>query len=206
MSKEIAEILLDRGAVTLSPHKPYLFASGIRSPIYCDNRKLISHPAERRRIITAFLATIKELEFDVVGGTATAGIPWAAWIAEELDVPMIYIRSSAKGHGKQNKIEGDLKKDAKVLVIEDLVTTGGSSMDATEAVRAAGGVVTDCVAIFTYGLGSARERFGDGDCRLLTLTDFPTLLDVATEKSYLDEKDKSHVLHWQKDPVGWGAL
>jgi len=149
ISEDVAKILLEIKAVTLNAEKPYRYASGIFSPIYCDNRLLISDVAKREKIIDYFVQTIKDnkLQFDVVAGVATAGIPHASWIADKLKKPMVYVRSSAKEHGKHNQIEGRLEKGQKVLIVEDLISTGGSTLDAVSAVRDAGGVVTHSLAI-----------------------------------------------------------
>jgi orotate phosphoribosyltransferase len=199
--EKIAEVLLRVKAVTLSPGKPYTYASGIRSPIYCDNRILISHVVERKEVVDAFLEMIEELEFDVIAGTATAGIPWAAWVASKLDKPMVYIRGKAKEHGKGNQIEGGLSSGQKVLVVEDLISTGGSSREAVDAVRAAGCEVVACAAIFTYEMKKATAKFED--IKLMTLTKFSTLVEVANKTDYIDEEQKQNILEWNKDPEGW---
>ncbi len=171
---EIAKILLESKAVTLRPEKPYRYASGILSPIYCDNRVLISLPEKRKIIIDSFIDLIKssKIEFDVVAGTATAGIPHAAWIAHKLDKPMIYIRQKTKGHGKENSIEGILTKKDRTIIIEDLISTGGSSVGAVKAVKAKGGIVDACFAIFTYEMKKAKESFREVKCKVHTLTNF----------------------------------
>lgn len=201
--KKVAEILLKVKAVTLNPSKPYTYASGIKSPIYCDNRLLISHPVERKIIVDAFLELIEQnnLKFDVVAGTSTAGIPWAAWISSKLDKPMVYIRGEAKIHGKGNQIEGKILAGQKVVVIEDLISTGGSSKAAVDSVIQQGNEVVACVAIFTYEMEKAKKAFSD--CKLLTLTKFSTLIDVAHKSNYIDEEEMAKVLEWNKDPENW---
>jgi orotate phosphoribosyltransferase len=205
-AEEIAELLLEIGAVALNPDKPFRYTSGILSPIYCDNRLVISYPDKREKVIAAFLEVIDEsgLVFDIVGGTSTAGIPHAAWIADRLKLPMVYIRDKAKGHGKKNQIEGVLPASKRVLVVEDLVSTGGSSVEAGLAVRAAGGVVTDCVAIFTYEMQQAADRFAAADIALHSLTRFRVLLDVAVRTGRINETQRESVLAWNADPQGWG--
>ena len=205
-SQDIAKILLEIKAVTLNPEKPYKYASGILSPIYCDNRLLMSYVDKREQIINYFIETIKQnnLQFDIIAGTATAGIPHAAWLAEKLKKPMIYIRAGAKEHGKTNQIEGKLKKGQKVLVIEDLISTGGSSVAAVEAVRNAGGIVTDCLAIFTYGMQKAKDKFKESDCNIITLSNFTTLIHIAAEQNYIKKQAANTVLEWSKDPANWG--
>jgi len=202
---EIAKLLLEIKAVTLNPSEPYRYTSGILSPIYCDNRLIISYPDKRKRIIDAFLSLIREhsMTFDVVAGTATAGIPHAAWIADRLNKPMVYVRSKSKGHGKHNQIEGQLEAGQKALVVEDLISTGGSSVNAGLALREASAIVTDCVAIFTYQLEEAAKAFADADIHLNTLCDFSTLIDVAAHEGYISEEEKLQALAWNKDPVTW---
>lgn len=200
MQKQIAQILLDLNAVQIKTNPPFTWTSGIKSPIYCDNRLIISEVEGRRKVVAGFLNLIKDLDFDVVGGTATAGIPWASFLAEELDLPLIYIRGDAKKHGKQNQIEGSLKPGQKVLIVEDLISTGKSSIAAAEAVREAGGEVKDVIAIFTYELLKGIEAFAQADLRFHTLTDFPTLMSVIN----MPEEEKSKVLEFAKDPASWG--
>ena len=201
-AKKIAKLLLEIKAVTLNVEKPYRYTSGILSPIYCDNRLIMSYPEKRKEVVQAFLDMIKEknLEFDVIAGVATAGITHAAFIAEKLDVPMAYIRSSKKEHGKENKIEGKIKDDQKALIVEDLVSTGGSSVDAAMAVKK----VTDCIAVFTYEMEKAKQKFADANINLHTLSNFSTLMEVAVEENYITEEQKNTALEWNKDPQGWG--
>ena len=205
MSASIARILLKIGAVTLSPSRPYTWASGIRSPIYCDNRLLLSYPQERQKIINGFLkiARDQKFRFDGVAGIATAGIPHAAFIADRLKKPLIYVRASQKGHGKQNQIEGCLKKGSRWLVIEDLVSTGGSSLKAVQAIKKAGGKVVACVAIFTYGFKEAEDQFRKARCPLLTLTDFSTLLKEARRQKKITPREEGLLLRFQKNPHNW---
>ncbi len=189
--KEIAKILLDIKAVTLRPSEPFKWVSGIYAPIYCDNRLIISYPEKRSLVVGCFLDVIKQnnLEFDVVAGTATAGISWAAWIAKALGKPMIYVRGKSKDHGKENQIEGKLEQGQKVLVVEDLISTGGSSFNAVEAVRAAGGIANDCIAIFTYEMEKSIKKFEEGKCNLFTLSNFSTLIKTAVENNFINEKE-----------------
>jgi len=207
MTKEqIAEILLGIKAVALSPSEPYTFTSGIKSPIYTDNRLLMSHVEERRQIVDAFeeLLKAKGESFDVIAGTATAGIPHAAWLAEKENAPMVYARSSKKVHGKKNKIEGLLKKGQKALVVEDLVSTGGSCLDTVRALREAGAVVDTVAAIFTYEMKKAKDSFAREKVKLFELTDFSTLIDVAVERKYIKADEAEKAKEWNKDPEGWG--
>ena len=205
-AKQVASTLLEIKAVTLSTNPPYTWTSGIKSPIYCDNRLLMSYPDKRQQVKEMFLSLIKEnnLEFDVIAGVATSGIPHAAWLAEELKKPMIYVRGKAKEHGKENAIEGVIEKGKKVLVIEDLISTGGSTLFVVEEIRKAGGIVEDCLAIFTYEFDKAKKAFAEAKANLHTLTNFSTLIEVATENDYLKAADKDTVLEWSKDPENWG--
>ncbi len=206
MTEEIAKILLDTRAVTLSPRAPYKYASGILSPIYCDNRLLMSYPERRRVIIENFKRIIQEnnIEFDVVAGTATAGIPWAAWLAAEYNKPMIYVRSTKKVYGKENTMEGKLNPGQKVLIIEDLVSTGKSSVGAVGAARTAGGIVSHCLAIFSYELEKSKNSFEEKNCKLISLCNFSTLVPIAVESNYINEEEKDTVLEWNKNPKEWG--
>jgi orotate phosphoribosyltransferase len=201
---EVAEILLDKRAVTLRPDNPYTYASGIRSPIYCDNRLLAAYPLARKKIVAAFLDTLAKTDFDIIAGTSTAGIMWAAWIADRLEKPVCYVRGEQKKHGKQNQIEGATVAGKKVVVIEDLISTGGSSFEAVKAVRDNGGKVNDVVAIFTYGFAKAKALFDEGQCKVHALTDFQELPNAAKENSYITEQELRIVLEWNKAPAEWG--
>jgi orotate phosphoribosyltransferase len=202
---DVAKALLNIKAVTLRTNPPYEWASGIKSPIYTDNRLLISHIAERKTVIDAFIKIIKEkgIEFDVVAGTALGGVPHAAWIAWALGKPMVMIRKEEKGHGKQNRIEGDMKPGDRVLVIEDLISTGGSSISAIDGVKERGGAVSDCIAIFTYEFPAAAQAFNDAGVKLHTLTTFSCLLKVAKETKYISHSDEAKILDFKDDPKGW---
>lgn len=204
--EDIALILLRVGAVSLKPAEPFRFASGILSPIYCDNRLLISYPEQREHIIQGYLSAIEKLgaEFDMVAGTATAGIPWSAWIADRMEKPLVYVRAGAKDHGKLNVIEGKVEKGARAVIIEDLISTGGSSIRAVNAVRESGMTVTGCAAIFTYGMEKAIRRFEEAGCPLVTLSDFPALVSVAVDHQFISPDEKQAVLDWSLDPQGWG--
>lgn len=206
MEFEVAEILLKNNAVTLSLDKPFTYTSGIISPIYCDNRLLMSLVSERTRIVDFYIEAIKKngIDADVIAGTESAGIPWSAWIADRLNKPMIFVRKKHKDHGKENRIEGFLQKGAKVLVIEDLISTGGSSLAAVEAVREQGGDVLACLAIFSYQMSSAEKNFSDAKCMLIALSNFGTLVRVAAEKGYIKKEEQALVLEWSKNPEQWG--
>jgi orotate phosphoribosyltransferase len=206
LKKNIAESLLEIKAVSLRPNDPFTWTSGIQSPIYCDNRLTLSYP-EIRRKIAAGLANIITEKFsgtELVAGTATAGIPHAAWVSEELNLPMCYVRSKAKGHGKGNQIEGKAEKGQKVVVVEDLISTGGSVITAVEALREAGCDVLGVVSIFTYELQNGRERLSDANITTYSLTDFSTLVEVASEKGYVETTDLDKLMEWRKNPAQWG--
>ncbi|MFH1240010.1 MAG: orotate phosphoribosyltransferase [Candidatus Diapherotrites archaeon] len=207
--KEIAAILLDINAVKLNFKKPYKWVSGILSPIYTDNRLLMSHTEERRKVMAYMQKLVNDKigseRVDVVAGVATSGIPPAAWLAERMEKPLIYVRVDAKDHGLENRIEGKLDPGKRVLIVEDLISTGGSLINVVNAVRDAGGKVKNCVAIFTYQLPKAKYRFEDADVTLYTLTDFATLVQVAFEKDKINEDEKKKILEFSKDPENWAS-
>lgn len=205
MKHVIAERLLEINAVALKPHDPFTWTSGLRSPIYCDNRLTLSYPAVRREIAAGLKKLILEnfSEAEVIAGTATAGIPHAAWVSELMDLPMCYVRSKAKGHGKGNQIEGKVQSGQKVVVVEDLISTGGSVITAVQALREAGCEVLGVVSIFTYGLEKGMEAFEQADIKSLSLTNFPALVKVAIEKGYIREKDQESLLAWSQAPSEW---
>ncbi|MGC8873091.1 MAG: orotate phosphoribosyltransferase [Chloroflexia bacterium] len=205
VAEEVAEMLLRLGAVALRPSTPFRFASGLLSPIYCDNRLLISYPAERLQVARWFAATIRQsrLSLDVIAGTATAGIPHAAWLAAELGLPMVYVRSQAKGHGQERLVEGVLLPGQRVAVVEDLVTTGGSSLQTVATLREAGAVVEHVFAIFSYAFPETTESFARAGVRLHPLTTLSILLDVAIERGYLSLAERGLVETWAQDPAAW---
>ena len=206
MKEQVAKILLELKAVKIQPNNPFTYTSGLISPIYIDNRFVMSFPKERKIVLDYMIELIKEknLEFDIIAGVATAGIHWAAWLSERYNVPMIYIRDKAKGHGRQKQIEGFLEKRKKVLVIEDHISTGESSIAAIKAVKNAGCKVSDCVAITTYEFKAAKEKFDEENCKLYTLTDFTTLINVTAKMNYIQKDEKEKVLEWNKAPAEWG--
>ena len=207
MKKEIARILLELNAVALKLDPPFTWASGRFSPIYCDNRLIISSPSDRKTVAQGFVKLLSQNNWqpDVIAGTATAGIPHAAWVADKLDLPMVYVRGSAKGHGKQNRIEGTLRAGQKVVLIEDLISTGKSSIDAANGVVDAGGDLLGVAAIFTYGLPVAAKQFADANMAFDTLTSFETLMDVAEELGTLSGDQKEIIAAWQQDPSKWSS-
>lgn len=206
LPKEIAKSLLDIKAVALRPNEPFTWTSGIKSPIYCDNRLTMSYPAIRELVAEGFASLIKQHYPDaqVIAGTATAGIPHAAWVAQKLGLPMIYIRDKAKGHGKQNQIEGKLEAGQKVVVIEDLISTGGSSIKAALAVKDAGGEVQGVLAIFTYQLSRAEEGFREAGIPLTTLSNYTALVEAALELGYIQANEVALLQSWREDPQSFG--
>lgn len=207
LSKQIASELLEIGAVTLRPKDPFTWTSGMKSPIYCDNRLTMSYPEIRKKIAEGFVAQIKELypEVEVIAGTATAGIPHAAWIADIMNLPMIYVRDKVKGHGKQNQIEGQIKPGQKVVVIEDLISTGGSSVKAAVAVNEAGGQTLGVIAIFTYQLERAAQNFAEHQMPLHTLSNYTSLIDVALASGKIQQEDVALLKAWREDPSKFGV-
>lgn len=200
--EQIAEILLKLEAVSLRPADPFTWASGIRSPIYCDNRLILSYPAEREVVESALAEAIKKHfpDAQMLMGTATAGIPHAAIAAAELALPMGFVRGKAKDHGKQNAIEGRIRPGLKVVVIEDLISTGGSSLEVVSTLREAGCEVIGLVAIFTYGMAKAVERFRDARVPVVTLTSFEELLKVAVDTHYIQAADVAKLTTFMADP------
>lgn len=189
----------------MQPENPFTWASGLKSPIYCDNRKTLSYPKVRGYIKNAFVDIISE-EFaacDVIAGVATAGIPHGALVADVLNKPFIYVRDKPKGHGMENRIEGELQAGQKVVLIEDLISTGGSSLKAAEAVREAGAEVIGLGAIFTYGFQKAEDAFAEAKCPYFTLSDFPILIQKALANNATSKEAETTLLAWYKNPEGW---
>jgi orotate phosphoribosyltransferase len=200
----LASHLLETGAVRIQPDSPFTWASGMRSPIYCDNRVLLSYPEIRTGIIDFMVKVVKDFEFfDTVAGVATAGIPAGALLADRLKHPFAYIRSKPKEHGRQNLIEGHIRQGAKVLVIEDLISTGMSSLQAVDAVKAIPADVAGVLAIFQYGLPKATKAFADAHCPFKTLTDFSTVIQVAAEKKLIQSHHLDFLSGWATDPQAW---
>lgn len=204
-NRKVAEFLLRIKAIQLNPDRPFTWASGRKSPIYCDNRKTLSHPQVRTYLRQVCTAEI-EKQFGKpagIAGVATGGIALGALVAQELGLPFVYVRSEPKGHGLGNTIEGDLSVMSNCVVVEDLVSTGGSSLKAVQALREAGVEVKGMVAIFTYGFPEAKQAFRGAGCPLFTLTDYPTLLEQATAEGYLDAGSRQALEGWSADPKGW---
>ncbi|MCQ2235871.1 MAG: orotate phosphoribosyltransferase [Bacteroidales bacterium] len=207
ISLTVAKQLLDIKAIRLQPTNPFTWASGWKSPIYCDNRKALSYSAARTYIKESFAKIAKEkyAEFDVVAGVATGAIAQGALVADLLNKPFIYVRSAPKNHGMENLIEGDLKAGQKVLVIEDLISTGGSSLKAVEALRNAGAEVVGMLAIFTYGFQKAVDAFAEAKVELTTLSNYNDMIQAAVESGYVTSADIDTLKEWRKSPDTWGC-
>ncbi len=202
MKKIIAKDLLDIKAVFLRPNEPFTWASGIKSPIYCDNRLTLSYPKVRKDVEQGLAQLVKDNfpDAECLMGTATAGIAHAALAADILDLPMGYVRGGAKSHGRNNRIEGVVKEGMKVVVVEDLISTGGSSLECVDALKDAGCEVIGMVAIFTYGLPKATANFNDKQCSFHTLTNYDALIEVAVENQYIQESDLIKLKSWKENP------
>lgn len=204
-SKKIAEFLLQIKAIKLQPDKPFTWASGWKSPIYCDNRISLSYPKVRTFIRQALVTTIEETygKPDVIAGVATAAIAQGALVAEAMGLPFVYVRSSPKDHGRENLIEGEVKEGQTVVVIEDLISTGKSSLKAVQALKDAGCKVKGMISIFTYGFPQASENFESDQCPVISLCEYPTLLEQAVEANYIKAKDMDILSKWREAPEVW---
>jgi orotate phosphoribosyltransferase len=203
----VARQLLEIKAIKLQPNEPFTWASGWKSPIYCDNRLALSYP-KVRSMIKGKLVEVARNKFEgieAIAGVATAGIPQGALLADALDLPFLYVRSKAKGHGMENMIEGKVTEGQKVLVVEDLVSTGGSSLKAVQDLRNAGFNVVGMVAIFTYGFEVAKENFKQAKVKLVCLSDYGALLQQATEENHVSDDDLESLHTWRKDPGSWNV-
>lgn len=203
--KKIANYLLQSKAIKLEPTNPFTWASGWKSPIYCDNRKTLSYPVIRDFIRDSFVNKIKESypDVEVIAGVATGGIAQGAIIADKLNLPFIYVRSEAKSHGLANLIEGVVNKSQKVVVIEDLISTGGSSIKAINAIRESGCIVLGMIAIFSYGFPKAKKNFIDINCSVNTLSDYDSLLELALETNFINKEQAKILENWKLDPENW---
>jgi orotate phosphoribosyltransferase len=203
---KVAEFLLKIKAVELKPDQPFTWASGLKSPIYCDNRKTLSYPQIRTFLRQQFVETIDHHfgKPDVIAGVATGGIALGALVAQEMGLPFVYVRSEAKKHGLGNQIEGVLESGQSVVVIEDLISTGGSSLNAVAALRESGAKVKGMVAIFTYGFDKAKENFKTSKCKLYTLTDYETLVKKALSEHYVNDSQLAELKKWRQHPEEWG--
>ncbi|MBP9719362.1 MAG: orotate phosphoribosyltransferase [Candidatus Levybacteria bacterium] len=205
IAENVAKILLDIKAVKLAPSTPFTYSSGIKSPIYTDCRMLISYPKERKIVVQYLVDAINETHIPVavVAGTATAGIPHAAWVADVLNLPMVYVRSKPKDHGTGSLVEGVLLKDQETIVIEDLISTGGSSAKTVQAIRADGAKASHIFAITTYGMQKADEVFKNDAITLHVLTTFETIVAIAAKEGYIRLEEQTVILEWAADPAGW---
>lgn len=204
-SEEIALDLLKINAVILRPNDPFTWASGWNSPIYCDNRLTMRYPEIRKKIAKRLVSFINKehADIDVITGTATAGIPHAAWVAENINKPMSYVRAKAKAYGLGNQIEGGIQKGESTVIIEDLISTGGSAISVVEALKFIGADVRAVLSIFTYGFDKAIQRFEDADIPIYTLTDYATLIKVASNHGYVSEQDLQTLAEWREQPETW---
>lgn len=206
-AQKTAELLLQINAIKLNPKNPFTWASGWKSPIYCDNRITLSFPEIRKFLKNEFAANIVEKlgKPDYIAGVATGAIGIGLLVAEALELPFIYVRPEAKKHGRQNQIEGQFEAGKSVVVVEDLISTGKSSLQAVDALRAADANILGMAAIFTYGFDVAAENFKNADIQLVTLSNYPTLLKAAVEKNYISQEDVATLSDWSKDPSVWGV-
>lgn len=204
-SVKVAQFLLQIKAIKLQPENPFTWASGWKSPIYCDNRKTLSYPQIRTYIRQHFVETINEhfAKPDVIAGVATGGIAQGALVAQDMGLPFVYVRSEAKKHGMTNMVEGDVESGQNVVLVEDLISTGGSSLKAVAALREKGCNVKGMVAIFTYGFAEAEENFKKAKCKLQTLSNYNTLVETALAKGYINESDVENLKDWRKNPADW---
>jgi len=205
IAQQVAKSLLQINAIILQPNNPFKWAAGWNSPIYCDNRKTLSYPEIRTNIKQGLAAIVKNhyKGANVIAGVATAGIPHGALVAEELGLPFIYVRSKAKEHGKQNQIEGCFEEGESVILVEDLISSGKSSLDSAQVLKDAGMNVKGMVSIFTYGFDAAAENFKKAECEYVSLCDYSTLLPIAKEQQYVEESDLSVLNEWRDNPAIW---
>ncbi|HQX45150.1 MAG: orotate phosphoribosyltransferase [Saprospiraceae bacterium] len=204
LANNIADRLMQINAIKLNAQNPFTWASGLKSPIYCDNRLILSFPEVRKIVVAALVREALSFEgMNAVAGVATAGIAWGALVADRLDLPFCYVRSKPKEHGMKNLIEGELPENSKVLVIEDLISTGGSSMEAVQALLQPSYEVVGVLSIFQYGFLSAVEKFNDKNVKFKSLTDFQTLLVRALQANYISSADYENLKSWNLNPKLW---
>ncbi len=204
MENKIATALLQINAIKLNPQKPFTWASGMQSPIYCDNRLALSYPVVRELILQCFIEKSTTFQpFDIIAGVATAGIPWAAMIADHLKLPLVYVRSKPKGHGRQNLIEGHLPTNSRVLVIEDLISTGGSSLEAVHGLQKFNVEIKGVIAIFTYQFDLSIQRFTKANIPFDTLSNFSSMLKTAESLGKLRSENLEYLSSWRKNPKAW---
>ncbi|MEK4220953.1 orotate phosphoribosyltransferase [Bacillus sp. FSL W8-0116] len=204
-SKRIAEQLLNIEAIYLQPNDPFTWSSGIKSPIYCDNRLTLSYPAVRKEVAIGLVSLINEhfSEVQCIAGTATAGIPHAAWVSDLLDLPMCYVRSKAKSHGKGKQIEGKVQPGVKTVVVEDLISTGGSAIQAANVLRESGCEVLGVVSIFTYELEIGKQLLDEANLKAYSLSNYSALMEVALEKGAIQPTDLETLRQWRENPEHW---
>ena len=205
-AQAIAQLLLKIKAVTLRTDPPFTWTSGIKAPIYCDNRLMVSYPEAYKKVVTGFkkLITENNLEFDVLSGTATAGIPWAAFLAYDLGKPMVYVRPEPKAHGAGKQVEGTMPQGARVLIVEDLISTGGSSLQSAAACQKEyKAKVLGVLAIFTYEMSRAAVAFKEAGLPLYALSNFSTLAEIAEQENYITTEQKNQIMGWSTDPEQW---
>jgi len=205
--EKIAKLLLDMNIVVLRPNKPFRWVSGIIAPIYTDCRLIMSYPKERKIVLKEMQKMLSENvkpDFEVIAGVATSGIPYAAWLAELTNKPLVYVRSEKKDHGKENQVEGKLEKNQKTVLVEDLISTGGSSVGCIKALREAGAIVDNALSIFTYELEASQKNFRETKVNQFSLTRFSVLVETAVKTGYLKEKEKLVALDWKNGPLIWG--
>lgn len=206
-ARTFAAALLKIGAVQLRPEQPFTWASGWKSPIYCDNRVVLSYPEIRTQVISGLVDLTRTLPpFDVIAGVATAGIPHGALLADRLQLPFAYVRAQAKSHGRQNLIEGRIEKGQRVLVVEDLISTGGSSLQAVHALREAGCEVAALAALFTYGFPQADIAFREAGCAFSTLSRYEILVEEALKTGYIKKEHQELLSRWRENPAVWGSV
>jgi len=208
MKMDIARGLIEMGCVKFSPQKPFSYASGLKGPIYCDNRLILGQVLFRDQVIEAFLELLKNhsFQFDLIGGIATAGIPHAAFIADRLKTPMIYVRPKAKEHGKKNQVEGDYRPNQSVILVEDLVNQGSSLVDAMGGILASGLKASHCLCIVDYQMAAAKKHLAELSLSLHSLTDFEHLVEAALELEFIDPDGKKLLMEWHADPKEWSKL
>jgi|SRR3989338_182283 len=208
MPDKIAEILLSANAVILRTKPPFRWVSGILAPIYTDLRIVMSYPKERELIVNSLIKLIKKNKIKVDGfaATATAGIPWAAWLAQKMKKPMVYVKAEKKDHGMENLLEGKIEEGKTYVVVEDLISTGSSSINTINSVREKGGIVEYCIAIFTYELEKSKNNLEAANVKLLTLTNFTSFVKTALKNKYISKVQLTHIMDWKKHPEGWVAV
>lgn len=204
IENKIAQNLLQIKAIKLNPQNPFTWASGMRSPIYCDNRITLSYPDIRNEIKADFVSLASQFgKIDMIAGVATAGIAHGALLADALNLPFSYVRSAPKGHGRQNQIEGEIQPESKILVVEDLISTGGSSIEVVEILRAEGHEVLGVIAVFDYGFEKAKENFRKAGCKYVTLSNYDVLIHEASAASYISQEEQATLASWNKSPEDW---